>query len=80
MIDIVILRDEPARVRQAMLDKGYQETELIDQILQLDTERRETLTKLQEIQTSANGIAKSIGQLFKDGKRDEAEAKKAESS
>ncbi len=80
MIDIAILRDEPARVRQAMLDKGYQETELIEQILQLDTERREALTSLQDIQTRANSIAKDIGLLFREGKKEEAEAKKAESS
>lgn len=79
MIDISILRDEPARVRQAMLDKGYKETGLIEQILALDTERREVLTSLQKVQTVTNGLAKEIGQLFREGKKDEAEQKKAES-
>lgn len=80
MLDIAILRDEPDRVRQAMRDKGYAETELVDTILELDAERRKALTALQEVQTVANGLAKEIGQLFREGKRDEAETKKAESA
>ncbi len=80
MIDIAILRDEPELVRQAMVDKGYKETELVDQILDLDKERRHVLTELQKIQTVSNGIAKEIGLLFREGKRDEAEQKKAEST
>ena len=80
MIDIAILRDEPALVRQAMVDKGYKETEIIEQILDLDKKRRSVLTELQQLQTVSNGIAKEIGQLFREGKREEAEQKKAESS
>ncbi len=80
MIDIAILRDEPALVRQAMVDKGYKETEIIEQVLELDKKRRSVLTELQQLQTVSNGIAKEIGQLFREGKREEAEQKKAESS
>ncbi len=80
MIDITILRDEPARVRQAMLDKGYNETGVVDKIIELDASRRQILTDLQKIQTEANSIARDIGMLFKEGKRDEAEAKKSEST
>lgn len=80
MIDLVILRDEPDRVRRAMLDKGYKETELVEKILELDASRRQTLTELQQIQTTANSISKEIGGLFREGKREEAEAKKAASS
>lgn len=80
MIDIQIIRTEPDLVRVAMENKGYSNTIAIDAILKLDEERRSTLTKLQEIQTSTNAISKEIGMLFKEGKRDEAEQKKAESS
>ena len=80
MIDISILRDEPDLVRRAMTDKGYNNTELIDQILELDASRRELLTSLQKVQTVANSIAKDIGMLFREGKKEEAEAKKAEST
>ena len=80
MLDITILRDDPDRVRQAMRDKGHTDTTLIDHILELDSKRRSALTELQELQTTANAAAKEIGQLMRDGRRDEAEDKKAETA
>ena len=80
MIDIHLIRTEPDRVREAMENKGYNDTAVVEDILKLDEERRSTLTHLQEIQTNANAISKEIGLLFKEGKRDEAEEKKAASA
>ena len=80
MIDIQIIRTDPARVRDAMVQKGYSDTSVVDSIINLDEERRATLTQLQEVQTTTNAISKEIGLLFKDGKREEAEKKKTESA
>ena len=79
MIDIQIIRTEPDQVREAMVHKGYSDTSVIDTIISLDKKRRATLTQLQEIQTHSNNISKEIGQLFKDGNKEEAQKKKEES-
>ena len=63
-----------------MEHKGYDNTSVIDDILKLDEERRTLVTQLQELQTTSNAAAKAIGQLMRDGKRDEAEQKKAETA
>ena len=38
------------RVREAMENKGYNDTAVVDNIIKLDEERRGTLTQLQELQ------------------------------
>lgn len=80
MIDISILRDEPERVRLAMENKGHNNTDLVDEIIGLDTKRRGIITRLQELQTTSNAVSKEIGMLMREGKRDEAETKKATSA
>ena len=80
MIDIARIREEPDEIRQAMRDKGYTETSTIDRILELDEQRRALVTQLQEHQTVSNAISKEIGQLMREGRRGEAEEKKAESA
>lgn len=45
---------------------------LVDEIISLDEKRRELQVKLDETLADANKIAKSIGQLYKSGKADEA--------
>ena len=80
MIDIQIIRTEPDRVREAMKNKGYDDTRVVDTVISLDSKRRTTVTELQEIQTTMNTISKEIGQLFREGKKEEAQQKKAESA
>ena len=49
----------------------------IDEIIALDERRRAMQQKSDAVKAEQNAIAKEIGMLFKQGKRDEAEAKKA---
>ena len=49
----------------------------IDEIISLDEQRRSLQQKSDAVKAEQNAIAKEIGMLFKQGKRDEAEAKKA---
>lgn len=80
MIDIQILRDEPDLVRDAMRKKGYGETEVVDRLVQLDAERREAITELQEAQSRSNTISSEIGTLMREGRKSEAQELIAESS
>jgi seryl-tRNA synthetase len=74
MLDVQTLRDHPDRVRQAMRDKGAGDPSLVDEVLNVDEQRRKAQTELQEAQTELNASSKQIGQLMREGKRDEAQA------
>ncbi|MCQ2278020.1 MAG: serine--tRNA ligase, partial [Bacteroidales bacterium] len=51
--------------------------ERIAEILKLDEQRRDLQKRADDVKAEQNAIAKEIGQLFKQGKQDEANAKKA---
>jgi seryl-tRNA synthetase len=78
MLDIQLIRDEPDRVRQAMRDKRIDNLEVVDAILKQDAARRDTITRLQDAQTRSNTVSKDIGLLMREGKRDEAQERIAE--
>lgn len=80
MIDIQALRDDPELVREAMRRKGYRQTDVVDRLVQLDAERREAITELQEAQSRSNTVSGEIGGLMREGKKDEAQELIVESS
>jgi len=80
MLDIQIVRNEPEQVRQAMADKGFSDTSVLDRILDLDRRRRDAVTALQEAKTRSNQLSKEVGTLMKEGRRDEAQAIRDESA
>lgn len=70
------IRSHAAALKKELTVKGFNNTEAIDRILALDEKRRAALQQIQEKQNESNSIAKSIGQLFKEGKQAEASEKK----
>jgi seryl-tRNA synthetase len=54
--------------------------EAVEQIITLDDKRRETQNELDSTLAKSNALAKEIGGLMKAGKKEEAEAAKAETS
>ena len=79
MIDIKFLRENPDVVKEN-IKKKFQDSKLplVDEVIELDTERRKVQQEADDIKASKNKIAKEIGGLMKAGKKDEAEARKAE--
>ncbi|MDX1530838.1 MAG: serine--tRNA ligase [Rhodothermales bacterium] len=80
MLDLQFVRQHPNRVRQAIRDKGTADPALVDRLLDIDERRRAAVTAHQEAQTALNAKSKTIGELMRAGRRDEAEAVKAETS
>lgn len=72
MLDLQLLRDDPERVRQALRDKNAGDPALVDRLLDVDRERRATLTALQTLQQQQGEISRQVGPLMKAGRRDEA--------
>ncbi|NOZ29737.1 MAG: serine--tRNA ligase [Chloroflexi bacterium] len=79
MLDIRIIREQTDMVRDAMRKLGAEDAP-IDRVLELDAERRSLLAEVEELRARRNAGSKRIGQLMREGKREEAEAIKAEMS
>ena len=79
MIDIKFLRENPEVVKEN-IKKKFQDSKLplVDEVIALDEERRKAQVEADNIRASKNKIAKEIGALMGQGKREEAEAKKKE--
>ena len=77
MIDIKYLRENPEEVKQNIRNK-FQDSKLplVDEVIALDKERRETLQELEALRAEKNRSAKEIGGLMKQGKKEEAEEAK----
>ncbi len=79
MLDIKFLRDNPDVVKQNIKNK-FQEHKLplVDEVIQFDKERRETQQKADDLRALRKKNSKMIGALMGQGKKEEAEAMKAE--
>ncbi len=80
MLQIQILRQNSREVIERLKVKNFDATELVGNILALDERRRETQQKLDETLAEANKLAKNIGQLYKQGKAQEANQMKGQSA
>ena len=79
MIDIKFLRENPEVVKEN-IKKKFQDAKLpmVDEVIALDAESRKTQQEADDLRAKRNKISKEIGALMAQGKREEAEAKKAE--
>ncbi len=79
MIDIKFLRENPDAVKENMRKK-YQEHKLhlVDDVLELDVQSRTVKQQADNLRSNRNKLSKEIGNLMKQGKRDEANAVKEE--
>ena len=79
MIDIKFLRENPEVVKENIRKKFQdQKLELVDEVIELDAESRKTQQEADDLRASRNKISKEIGALMAQGKKEEAEQKKAE--
>ena len=79
MIDMKFLRENPDIVKEN-IKKKFQEEKLplVDEVIALDIASRKTKQEADELRANKNRISKEIGGLMAQGKKEEAEAKKAE--
>ncbi len=74
MLDIKFLRTNPDIVKQNIKNKFQDEKlPLVDQVIELDKEYRESKTRAEALRAQRNKISKQIGALMAQGKKDEAE-------
>jgi seryl-tRNA synthetase len=78
MLQTTFIRENTATVISGLLKKHYKTAEQdVTTVLDLDDQIRKVKQTLENGLAEANGLAKEIGTLMKEGKKDEAEAKKA---
>ena len=77
MLDIRFVRENPEVVKEN-IKKKFQDEKLVlvDEVLAFDKENREIKQELQALQADKNRIAKEIGKLMGQGKKEEAEEAK----
>ena len=80
MLQVSYIRDNREQVLERLAVKNFKQPQLVDEILQLDDKRRSTQTSMDGISAEANAAAKQIGELMRNGKKEEAEAVKAKTS
>ena len=79
MIDIKWIRTNPELVKENIKKKFQdQKLELVDKVVELDKQFRETKVACDSLRNQRKVISKKIGGLMAQGRKDEAEAVKAE--
>ena len=74
MLQTSFIRDQFDTALKGLNKRGLLHAEqLLNEILSLDEERRNTQKQLDDILADSNKVAKNIGMLVKSGKKEEAE-------
>ncbi len=81
MITIQYLRSNPKDVIEALGKRFFGDAEkIVNEILEIDQQKRETQVKLDNNNAQMNQLSKSIGELMKKGEKQEAEDAKAQTT
>ncbi len=77
MLELPFLRANRAEAEQRLAKRNIDAAALLDRALDLDEQRRHTQTDLDAQLAELNGLSRTIGELMKAGRKEEAEASKA---
>jgi seryl-tRNA synthetase len=72
MLQVAFIREHKEDVIKRLAKRNIDATEMIEQVLQLDEDRRALQAQLDTTLAESNSISKEIGNLFKSGKAAEA--------
>jgi len=78
MLDVHFVRENFDLVREKLSTRNF-DPALLDNFTELDGLRRRVVRERDELNAASNRLSKEVGALMRDGKKDEAETKKAES-
>jgi seryl-tRNA synthetase len=77
MLQVSLIREQKQHVIERLAVKNFDSAAIVESILDLDEQRRGTQKKLDDALSEANILARDIGNLFKQGKKEDAEKLKA---
>jgi len=76
MLQLNIINEDPKKVIELLRIKNFDAETLVQEIQDLDRSRRETQKNMDDGLAEANSLAKEIGNLYKNGKPEEANSLK----
>ncbi|MBS2096995.1 serine--tRNA ligase [Carboxylicivirga linearis] len=77
MLTLKFIQDHKDEVIERLKIKRFDATDIVEEIIRLDNERKATQVQVESFQSEMNSLSKEIGQLFKSGKAEEANQAKA---
>jgi seryl-tRNA synthetase len=78
MLQVQVLRQNPDWVKERLAVKHFANTEIVDEVISLDDERKKLQLEADTLQSKINSSSKEIGMLMGKGQKEEAESKKIE--
>lgn len=73
MLQLNYIRDNKDEVVERLIIKNFDATTLVDEIIELDNDRKATQTNLNDTLSESNKLAKEIGMLYSKGEREKAD-------
>jgi seryl-tRNA synthetase len=81
MLDIRFVRENPELVKENIKKKFQDEKlPLVDQVVALDKENRDTIQQAQDLRTARNALSKQVGVLMGQAKKDPSKLEEAEAA
>src|SRR5690554_2176485 len=80
MLNLKFIQDHPEVVIEKLKKKNFDATGIVGKIVDLYRQKNEAQQQAEQARAEMNRISKEIGSLFREGKREEADAAKARTS
>jgi len=80
MLQLNYIRENRDTVVERLTVKNFSDVGMVDEIIALDEKRRKIQSESDALAAEANSAAKQIGELMRQGKKEEAEAAKSKSA
>ena len=80
MLQVQFLRENKNRVLEGLHKRNFQQTELVEEAISVDDQRKKLQFDLDQNLAEMNSISKEIGLLMRDGKKEEAESAKSKTA
>ncbi len=80
MLTLNVIRESGNQVIERLKVKNFEADTIVGRILELDQGKRELQVEVNSLQNEMNTLSRDIGILFRQGKKDEAEAAKSRTS
>ena len=78
MLQIQNIRENKEQILSALFKRNKDFSSVVEEVITIDVQRRKIQQELEAIQAQSNALAKQIGDLFKSGQKEAADALKAQ--
>src|SRR5690625_247198 len=80
MLVVSAIKENKEKVIEGLKKRNFNDLHLIDEVINVDELRRKTQFELDNLLAESNKLSKEIGELFKQGKAEEANELKEKST